>query len=715
MNSMKRHSISGILVSLLLVFSIFTLFSISEVNAEEVILVNAKSYENSVIIEFENNSESKIKTIRMWGGGEITFESFKSQLGWGGGKYSDGKMLIFTATNMLNPDESVKFGLVTSEKIDGMNWRALDQNGNDIDAGKASIGVISETNSSFIEEEGKEVEQAKETGSQLYGTKKFIPEQIRAGSDIRLVGNAFSPEENLKLYLDNTILKSIQTDKQGNFFTTISIPVTSNVGNSEFIIKDESENIQTTTINVKEAKNRIMKSELFDVKNIPTEIKYDETLTISGNAYPQTAVIISFEDKDRVLEKSRVITADSNGEWLFEEVITRDESIGDKYVIIKNNQDKTTKNLTIKSDFLIQINTSATRYNTGETISMTGNGVPGQDIILWIKNENGKIIHYNVISNADGNFNYNLVLDETFSTGTYAAIIKQGDSSDATLFGIGKYPTSNIVSLINERNFELNSRAILSIISPPSTNISITILDDNDNIKIQDSIKSSPSGKNKYTIDLDGYSSGIYRAVASTSNIQDSVKFSVGLEPGSGPISLITTKSVYSPGETITIIGSTGNDARLTVTLRDSSGNISSQTEIFSDSSGNFSTSEIGIPINGILGTWEITIHSRLDTKIFDVNVDVPISSGIVLEIDQTDFKLGDTITINGVAQSNANRLHVEIINESDEVIVTLTTPLASDGTFILPWIIPMDIDAGVYTIKADDGTNSDSFEIFIE
>ncbi len=174
MNSMKRHSISGILVSLLLVFSIFTLFSISEVNAEEVILVNAKGYENSVIIEFENNSESKIKTIRMWGGGEITFESFKSQLGWGGGKYSDGKMLIFTATNMLNPDESVKFGLVTSEKIDGMNWRALDQNGNDIDAGKASIGVISETDSSFIEEEGKKVEQAKETGSQLYGIQKKI-------------------------------------------------------------------------------------------------------------------------------------------------------------------------------------------------------------------------------------------------------------------------------------------------------------------------------------------------------------------------------------------------------------------------------------------------------------------------------------------------------------------------------------------------------------
>ena len=38
MNDMKKYSVGGILVSFLLVFSIFTLLSISEVNAEEVIL-----------------------------------------------------------------------------------------------------------------------------------------------------------------------------------------------------------------------------------------------------------------------------------------------------------------------------------------------------------------------------------------------------------------------------------------------------------------------------------------------------------------------------------------------------------------------------------------------------------------------------------------------------------------------------------------------------
>ena len=61
---MRKYSISGIFVSVLLVFSIFTLISISEVNAEEVISVNAKGYENTIIIEFENESTSKIRQLK---------------------------------------------------------------------------------------------------------------------------------------------------------------------------------------------------------------------------------------------------------------------------------------------------------------------------------------------------------------------------------------------------------------------------------------------------------------------------------------------------------------------------------------------------------------------------------------------------------------------------------------------------------------------------
>ena len=716
MNDMRRYSTSGIFISVLLVFSIFTLISISEVNAAEVISVNAKGYENTIIIEFENESTSKIKTIKVWPGGEVTFTSFKSEPGWGGGKYSDGKLLIFTATNTLNPGESVKFGLVTDEKVNAINWKALDRNDNDIDKGKISIQVISETSSDIIEEESKEVEQAKETGGELYGTKKFIPEQIRSGSDVRLVGNGFGSEKNLKLYLDSTILKSVNTDKQGNFLTTISIPDAHNIGTSEFIIKDQSDNIQTTSINVEEPKNRFLKTSNFEIDNIPAEIRYEETLTISGSAYPQSAIIIMFENNDRVLEKTRVVSANANGEWVFEETIERTDDLGEKFVIFKNNNDKTTKNLTVKSDYLIQISASAVRYNAGESVTITGTAEPNENTTIWIKDQDKKIVHYDVFtSNADGSLNYEFVTDDTFSTGTYTVIIKQESGSDAALFGIGKYPTSVIVALMEKTNFDLNSKAILSIVGPASSNLSITILDSNDNIKMTDSITSSSIGKNKYAIDLDGLDSGVYRAVVSSINIQDSVKFSIGLESASGAISLISTKSNYSAGESILVLGNTGNNARIIITLLDPSGNVSAITETFSDSTGGFSTNDIGIPSDGALGNWKVTAHNRLDNNNVEINVSIPTGKSLTLQIEETQFSIGDIIVIKGIGQSDANRLEIKITNESGEDVASLHTPITSSGTFYLPWTVPTGFDTGTYTITVSDDENSSSFEIFIQ
>ena len=716
MNDMRKYSSGGIFISVLLVFSIFTLISISEVNAAEVISVNAKGYENTIIIEFENESTSKIKTIKVWPGGEITFTSFKSEPGWGGGKYSDSKLLIFTATNTLNPGESVKFGLVTDEKVNAINWKALDPNDNDIDKGKISIQVISETSSDIIEEESKEVEQAEETGGELYGTKKFIPEQIRSGSDVRLVGNGFGSEKNLKLYLDSTILKSVNTDKQGNFLTTISIPDAYNVGTSKFIIKDEFENIQTTNISIKEPKNRFLKTSNFEINNIPAEIRYEETLTISGNAYPQSAIIIAFENNERILEKTRVVSANANGEWVFEETIERTDDLGEKFVIFKNNQNKTTKNLTVKSDYLIQISMSAVRYNLGETVTITGTAEPNNDTTIWVKNENKKIVYYDVFTtNADGSLNYEFVTDDTFSSGTYTVIVKQESGSDAALFGINKYPISVIVALMEKTNFALDSKAILSIVGPVSSSVSITILDSNDNIKITDSITSSSIGKNKYAIDLDGLDSGVYRAVVSSINIQDSVKFSIGLESASGAISLISTKSNYSAGESILVLGNTGNNARIIITLLDPSGNVSAITETFSDGTGSFSTDDIGIPPDGVLGDWKITAHNRLDNNSVEINVSIPTGKSLTLQIEETQFNIGDIIVIKGIGQSDANRLEIKITNESDEVVESLHTPITSSGTFYLPWTVPAGFDTGTYTITVSDDENSSSFEIFIQ
>ena len=712
---MKKYSIGGIFTALLLVFSVFTLLSISEVNAEDVISVNAKSYQNTIIIEFKNDGTSKIKTVKIWPGGDVSFKSFKTEPGWGGGEYSDGKMLIFTATNTLNLGESVKFGFTTSEKIHGINWKALDQNEQQVDTRKTSIQEISHTDSDFSVEESGKVDEIRETGGALYGSKTFIPENIRAGSDVRLVGNGFNPEENLHIHLDNTIIKSVKTDVEGNFLTTISIPDTQKIGINEFIIRDEFDNFQSSNIKIGEEENRFLKTSTFKINNIPSEVRYKDVLTLSGDAYPKSSVILSIENMDEVLEKTRVITANANGEWNFEEMIDRTEVVGEKFLIFQNNEYKTTKNILIKSDYIIEIFTTAQRYNAGDVISITGISEPSKSTTIWIKDDNRKIIHYDVFTTSpDGSLNYNFLTDETFSTGTYTVIVNQENESDATLFGIGQYPTQSVVALMNKTNLALNSVVDLSIVGPALSKVSITVLDSNDAVKLTDSIITSSIGKNKYTIDLDGLSSGVYRAAVSSANNQDSVKFSIGLEPGSGDISLITTRTNYSPGESILIIGQTGGNARLTITLFEPSGKVSSQVETFSDTTGNFSTDYIGIPSNAELGDWKITAQSRLDSTSIDIKVSVPTGSGISLQIEKSEFSIGETIIIKGISSSDSSRLYIKIINDDGQVVTELETPITSDNTFLLPWTIPSGFDVGTYTINVVDSVSSDNFEILI-
>ena len=104
-----------------------------------------------------------------------------------------------------------------------------------------------------------------------------------------------------------------------------------------------------------------------------------------------------------------------------------------------------------------------------------------------------------------------------------------------------------------------------------------------------------------------------------------------------------------------------------------------------------FSTEDIGIPSNGELGTWKITAHSRLDSKSIDIIVSIPTDRSITLQIEETQFSIGDIIIIKGIAVSNFTQLEVEIINESEQVIVVLGALRSSDNTFSLPWTVPND------------------------
>ena len=578
MNQMYMISKFGILASALLVLSLFTIFSLSEAAAADTISVSAKGLSNTIILEILNdkNNTSKIKTINVWLSSDNTFKSFKAEPGWTGNEKANGQMIVFSASKALNPDESVKFGLITEKKTSGINWEALDENGNTIDKKKTSVQEITE--SPIIFEKETETGQVQEFKESTGTTLKFFPEKIRLDSHVRLVGTGFDSNQLLQLYINDVLSGTISADNQGNFKTTITIPENLGIG-------------------------------------------AEDVFSVSGNAPANTGVILIFKNEVGVIEKYRIANADSKGVWNFEEVIGANVELGNKSILFQNLDMKLEHGLVIKSSSLINISPQQIQYDPGNTITFTGEAEPNKNLEIIIKNPNRAIIHTeDVMVDATGNVNYRFATDTGFINGTYIIIINQGDASYASLFGIGGPPSQQLIITMNELNFKTTSHAVVNIVGPALTNIAILVTDQSGNEKISTSIVTSITGHGRGALNLDSLSSGVYTAIALKGNLQDTTKFSVGLSTGSGPITLSATKEVYVAGERVLVIGKTGVNSILTISLIDPQDNTIRTQEIFSDSTGQF-THTFRIPVDAETGTWKIDATSRLDHADTQFNV----------------------------------------------------------------------------------------------
>ena len=53
---------------------------------------------------------------------------------------------------------------------------------------------------------------------------------------------------------------------------------------------------------------------------MPSEIRLEETLSISGTGKPLTSIILSVSNEQDITEKIHVVDINSNGKWTFEEL-----------------------------------------------------------------------------------------------------------------------------------------------------------------------------------------------------------------------------------------------------------------------------------------------------------------------------------------------------------------------------------------------------------
>ena len=625
MNYMKVRSKSSFFIAMLLILSFFTSFAILEGNAVENISVNAKGFENTIIIEFKNGEQNtvKIKTINIWLASDDSFKSFKAESGWNGKIYGSGQGLTFSTSDLLNPGESVKFGAITDKKIDVIFWKVVDENENEV-KDQTEIVEISQT-SVIIDSEDMEEGNVQQTGKTLYGTKTFIPENLRTGSNMRLVGNGFSSDQTHQFYLNDEFLKSAKSDGQGNFITTIKIPPTVDAGLNEFKIVNDTGSSQISSVIISEQKNRLIKEgqivQEFRITDIPQSIILDETLSISGVGQPSSSVMITIKNQD-IAETIQVVNIGVNGEWNFQKSISSDNDLGDRTVIIRNGFKDTTNNISYIINQLFSISVFTTTTDSGDIFVLSGTAQPNNDLILSIKNPDDDIILYDILKiDETGEIKYQFPHSESSNEGTYVLRATQNDVTQVSLFTLNASSYDRVVVYLEKLNFNSNSKAKITILGPPSTELTLAIFDPGDSKKFTESIKTNSVGTTTFELDLVGYSSGVYKAVISNPTYQNTIKFSVGLSSGSGNISFSSTKLDYSPGESILIIGNTGANTILTISLIDLNGDVNNTIEIFTDKEGGFTTEMLGIPSNAASGTWQIKVHSGLDHKEIEINV----------------------------------------------------------------------------------------------
>ena len=217
--NMKKFSKRGIFFSVIVLFSASLILTPLNGYAEE-IDVKSVGLDKTTIITFTNDGSKDLKTFRIWLSQDTNFQSFKTEKGWIGEKNPQG-VIIFTSSESIQKNESVKFGIKTDKPNPAINWKGLDQNNTLIDTGVILTTKIQKVNENPTIESKNIISNKGEIFTD--STFRIIPDKPNVGSTIRITGDSFGALQTFDFYIDTNKIGSFETDDSGFFITTMQI------------------------------------------------------------------------------------------------------------------------------------------------------------------------------------------------------------------------------------------------------------------------------------------------------------------------------------------------------------------------------------------------------------------------------------------------------------------------------------------------------------
>ena len=710
---MTKSSTRGVFLSLILLCLTITI--IIPINAYAIETINAKSFsfEETTIVEFTNIGKKDVNSFRIWLGNNINFKSFKTENGWIGEKTPQG-VIIFTSSESVKPDESIKIGIKTDKTNPEINWKSLDKNGKQIGQG---ITIPKELPKPIINE--NPIKGNSGDGVLLDSVFRIIPEKPSAGSTIRIVGNNFGALQELNFYINTDKIGTFETDGKGSFIGTVTIPKDQNAERVDFSVKDKVGNEKKISLRISDVETRIPENETIKltIKGIPEILHRGDFLEVSGTAQPNSGITASVKDINGNIINTRTAKVDSKGDWKVEDpiIVPVDAPFGRYSAVISDGKDEISTSWILESSKVIILTPTSLKFNPGEIIKFNGTALPNKVLEVILEDPLGDEKFSDIIQVGESG-----IVELEYATkinvdkeGTWTLIATQDGNKEFSFAGLGETPSIPINIEFDKLNYKSTETAIISLTGKPLDKISMLIVDPSDKPKIfaDDStvipIKLQQDGRKTYSLDLNGYSSGVYTAVVNKGSAKSSEVFTVGLQAGSGEIKISSTKLEYRPGESILILGGANQNTLLTITLIDPNGNVWKTKEIFSDKNGKIADGGLRIPSKATPGIWVIKAQSGSNFEEVEIEVITSKEEGLVVTTSQGTEIPGFGKSINIKVINAAQTVQIEIIALNGDVIDTLSFPASGNGEIKQPWFIPKDLAPGTYTIKVKDSQNT--------
>jgi hypothetical protein len=597
-----------------------------------------------------------------------------------------------------------------------VNWKALDSNGNIIKTAK----TLTNTESSDVTNitDAPEINQPKSVGLKDASTFRLIPDKLSPGSDFRLLGTNFVPNQSLTFYINDNLTESLVTDNNGNFLVTSKISEQVDPGRVEFSITDSVGAEKEISIRLLESDKRtIVQTSEIILANTPSNVTRGDTILLQGTGTPETTITITSKQNVETISIN-TITTGPNGEWSFENLFPPDIELKTVTIIVSDGKSEVSRNIDVLSSKKITINSDEPRYEQGDIIIFSGTAIANQNLLVSLEDPKGTEIFSKVITvDSSGTVSFDIPISKTSMKGTYILYSNQGNEESITVVGIGEDPLEVIVVNTSKLNYNPNETVIVTIQGMPNSAVSIIIIDEASKERLSDSVELGPDGFLIYEFSAGDLSSGAFSIELRQGKARGDTVFTIGLTSGSGPIQMQTTKDQYNPGESILVMGNTGKNSLITISLYDSDDNILKKVESFSNKEGAFRTDKLRIPNDPLIGEWTVKAKSGGNIAEYKIKVVAELDNVVILvDKESLEYTFSEIVNISGAGAVEGTAVKLEFFDSNGDTISgSLLVYSTSTGEYATSWIIPDDIEPGLVEIKVTStGGDTSSLTITI-